>query len=108
MPLPFPGGGSTLFLCAVVGAAVRMAFRRVRDQAAVRAWETQMTAGGEHVMVCAAVHHGTGTIVAATVVTGSACSSSAVKGAAGRPASPGERSPATPDDAAGAQGLVQR
>ncbi|TMR10318.1 GNAT family N-acetyltransferase [Nonomuraea turkmeniaca] len=48
------------------GAAWQMA-PRAWDRAAVRAWEAQMTAGGEKLMVCAAVHRATGQVVAATV-----------------------------------------
>lgn len=50
------------------GAALQMTPREW-DAVAVRAWEVGMTAGGEQLMVCAAVHLVSGEAVAATVAT---------------------------------------
>lgn len=50
------------------GAALQMP-SRTWDTAAVRAWEAAMTAGGEQLMVSAAVHSASGEVVAATVAT---------------------------------------
>ncbi|MFE7108242.1 GNAT family N-acetyltransferase [Streptomyces sp. NPDC057575] len=50
------------------GAALQMP-SRTWDTAAVRAWEAAMTAGGQRLMVSAAVHSASGEVVAATVAT---------------------------------------
>lgn len=50
------------------GAGLQMAARDW-DTAAMRAWEASMTADGEQLMVCAAVHATSGEVVATTVAT---------------------------------------
>jgi GNAT superfamily N-acetyltransferase len=50
------------------GAALQMA-PRMWDETAVRAWEAEMTGGGESLLLCAAVDVGSGEVVAATLAT---------------------------------------
>jgi GNAT superfamily N-acetyltransferase len=67
-PLVASFGRAMGYVLDAPGAALQMA-PRAWDATAVRAWEAELTAGGTHLLTCAAVHLAAGDVAAATVAT---------------------------------------